>query len=908
MSETNKNNPLAEKQFFISRSKLRPPVIQSQMVIRHDLLAQLMTGQSQLTLIVAGAGFGKTSLLSQWYAAEKKENHNVAWISLDSNDSGPLHLITYIVIALNDLGFKLDHLAAELSYGPHSSNVIRGLSVICHALEEASDNALLILDDYHIIQSREVDDIIDLLLARLPPGFRIAISTRTRPSISLPTLLARGNLLLIDDSRLRFSFRESHELFGELVDRDSHEEIFMHTNGWAFALQMARILARENQRGNKVNEAFSGSSDEIAHYLTDQVLLSLPEEVQEFLIDTSILGSVCAALADAVRERNDSAALLDRLKPVQASFVLHESGNLWYRYHPLFAEFLQHLLVRKGEKFTNCIHRNAAIWYAENDMLFDAIAHAVTVGDMELAVKLFDLAGGTTILQTHGISTFNSIMNAIPSKWIHQAPMLTLGKAALLAREGKTEEAYQYINEVKRNFGEDSDNTLMRDILFVDTFWWGYADEEIREELIDKLEGFAYSDTASNPWLRGWIHTVLFMSHYRLGNISKSISACRTAMEHYADYETMYAKFFMHLNLGMAKFVQGEIFVAYRNYRRAEKLIEQYFSSDKTLIALPHILLATVYYQLNRIHKAKELVDSSLAQVERYEGWPELYILVYRVACDIAYHTGGLDAALSTLNNAENTANRRNLPRLHWHITAKKVELYCFAGRLNEATKLARNEELLTQLKSGGNSHRFAWSEQQAVSITLARLALYNKEPKRVLNILSLCEADAEAHQMHPFLLRKLLISMMAHVDCDDLDNALSCLNTILSIKSGDALLRTYLDEGTGLSDCLKQIVNNTKVINLPENVNSFIKNMLALRKKDAVTVGSGSHKPFDILSGRELEILRELSLGGANKSIANKLNISERTIKFHLQNIYAKLGVNSRTKALNVAHRYHLL
>ena len=887
---------------------MRPPVFQSQMVMRHDLLAQLMTGQSQLTLIVAGAGFGKTSLLSQWYAAEKKENHNVAWVSLDSNDSDPLHLMTSIVTALNDLGFKLDHLAAELKYGPHSSNVIRGLSVICHALEEASDNALLILDDYHIIQSQEVDDIIDLLLARLPSGFRIAISTRTRPSIALPTLLARGNLLLIDDSQLRFSFQESHELFGELLDQDSHEEIFMHTNGWAFALQMARILARENRHGDKVNEAFSGSSDEIAHYLTDQVLLSLPKEVQEFLIDTSILRSVCAALADAVRKRNDSAALLDQLKPVQASFVLHEAGNLWYRYHPLFAEFLQDLLVKKGERYTNNIHRNAAIWYAENDMLFDAIDHAVTIDDIELAVNLFDIGGGTTILQTHGISTFNSIMNAIPNKWIHQAPMLTLGKAALLAREGKTEEAYQYINEVKRNFGEDLDNTLMRDILFVDTFWLGYADEEIRAELIDTLESFAYSDTASNPWLRGWIHTVLFLSHYRLGNISKSISACRIAMEHYTDYETMYAKFFMHLNLGMAKFVQGEIFVAYRSYRRAEKLIEEHFSSDKTLIALPQILLATVYYQLNRIQKAKELVDSSLAQVERYEGWPELYILVYRVACDIAYYTGGLDSALSTLNNAENTANRRNLPRLHWHIVAKKVELYCFDGRLNEATKLAKNEELLTQLKLGGNSVRFAWSERQAVLITLARLALYNKEPKRALDILTLCEADAEADRMRPFLLRKLLISMMAHMDCNDLDNALSCLNTILSIKSGDALLRTYLDEGGRLSDCLKLIVNSTKVINLPENVNTFIKNMLALRKSDAVPFRSEVHKPFDILSRRELEILKELSLGGANKSIANKLNISERTTKFHLQNIYAKLGVNSRTKALNVAHRYHLL
>ena len=887
---------------------MRPPVIQSQVVIRHELLAQLMTGQSQLTLIVAGAGFGKTSLLSQWYAAEKKENHNVAWVSLDSNDSDPLHLMTSMVTALIDLGFKLDHLAAELKYGPHSSNVIRGLSVICHALEEASDNALLILDDYHIIQSQEVDDIIDLLLARLPSGFRIAIATRTRPSIALPTLLARGNLLLIDDSRLRFSFRESQELFGELLDRDSHEEIFMHTNGWAFALQMARILARENRHGNKVNEAFSGSSDEIAHYLTDQVLLSLPKEVQEFLIDTSLLRSVCAALADAVREKNDSAALLNQLQPVQASFVLHEAGNLWYRYHPLFAEFLQGLLVRKGEKYTDTIHRNAAIWYAGNDMLSDAIDHAVTIEDIELTVNLFDTGGGTTILQTHGISTFNSIMNAIPSKWIHQAPMLTLGKAALLAREGKTEESRQYINEVKRSFGEDSDSTLMRDILFVDTFRLGYADEEIRAEHIDTLERFAYSDTASNPWLRGWIHTVLFMSHYRLGNISKSISACRIAMEHYTDYETMYAKFFMHLNLGMAKFVQGEIFVAYRSYRRAEKLIEQHFSSDKTLIALPHILLATVYYQLNRIQKAKMLVDSSLTQVERYEGWPELYILVYRVACDISYHTGGLNSAMSALSSAENTVNRRNLPRLHWHIVAKKVELYCLEGRLNEAAKLAGSEELLTQLKSGGNSVRFAWSEQQAVSITLARLALYNKEPKRALAILALCEADAEADRMRPFLLRKLLISMMAHMDCEDLDNALSCLNAVLSIKSGDALLRTYLDEGARLSDCLKRIVNNTKVINLPENVNTFIKNMLALGRKDAESFKSEVHKPFDILSQRELEILKELSLGGANKSIANTLNISERTIKFHLQNIYAKLGVNSRTKALNVAHRYHLI
>lgn len=908
MSKAKSNRSLKNQRYFALPSKLNPPVIRSESVKRQTLLDALRDGQFRLALIVAGAGFGKTSLLRQWYAEEQQAERKVAWLSLDENDSDPLQFISCLIASLSNIGFKLESLASQISSGPDTGDVKRIVSALCYELEGEAADVVLILDDYHTVQSSEVDAIVDLLLLRLPSAFRIGISTRSRPSIALPNLKAQGELLLIDDTELRFSVQETRELFGELVDTEEYQDICSHANGWGFALQMALILLKEKQKGHRVKESFSGASEDIAHYLSDQVLSSLPDEVQAFLIDTSFLYSVCAGLADAVRARDDSVRIMEYLKPVEASFVTHDTDELWYRYHPLFSEFLQDLLSKKGESYSKELRRRAAAWYGQNEMLVEAVKQSVMAGDIELTAQIMSAAGGATILLTHGVTTISNIMNLVPKKWIHEAPVLKLGKAALLARDGKTEEAFQYIKDVKGRSHEDQLPDLTRDLLFVETYWAGYADAKLDAPLIDQIEQFTLSAAASDPWLKGWLHNALYLSHYRLGNFKKSYSAACVAMEHYIDHDTPYSQFFMHINKGMVKYVQGNLFSAYRCYRRAERLIERHFHSDKVILAVPKLLLACVFYQLNRIEKANELVQSTLPRVERYAGWPELYILGYRVAFDIAYHLNGLEKALSALTQAENTVATKNLSRLRWHILAKRIEFYCQENELEKAKKISIDEKLFEQLNLQSEAYRFAWSEQQAVAIALARLALYSNDPKRALNLLALCNPEQEAHQLQPFQLRKLLISMMAHADSGDVDKASACLGELLALSHANNLTRIYLDEGTRLSDCLKKLVNEKQLVSLPENAHTFLKNLLALQKKETISESSAVDRPFDILSVREMEILKELSYGQSNKAIARKLDISERTIKFHLQNIYAKFGVNSRTKALNIAHRYNLL
>ena len=909
MAKAKSKKTLIEFPSFLLSSKLSPPVIRTQLVERQVLLDSLVSGDFPLTLIVAGAGFGKTSLLSQWYAVEKKAHHKVAWLSLDANDSDPVNFISYLIAALNNVGFDLEHLNADRGYGSQSSRVQRLLSVLCRELENLSDNVLLILDDYHNVQSEAVDQVVDFLLARLPSGFRVVLSTRTRPSIALPTLLAQGKLLLVDDSQLRFSQAESRELFGDLLDDQGHQEVLARTNGWGFALQMARILVNDKQREGGESQSFTGASENIAHYLSDQVLSTLEPEAQAFLVDTSFLNSVCGELADAVRNTDDSSDVLEALQPIQASFVLHDTGNLWYRYHPLFAEFLQDLLAKKGEAYLVVLRQRAANWYARHNMLLEAVRQATLAEDIALTAKIIDEAGGTTIMQTRGISVFGNIMGLIPGPWVHQVPMLTLGKAALLARDGKAEEAAHYIEEVKRNYSGDLADSLTRDVLFVATLWTGYADAELTPQLINDLEPFAFSHVASDPWLRGWLYNALFLNHYRIGNFAKAISAADLAMAHYLDYGALYSQFFMHLNLGMTKFVRGEIVGAFRSYTRAVRLIERHFAANRTILAVPHLLRAAVFYQVNRLEQAGALVQSALAEVERGEGWPEPYILGYQVAVNMAYHDKGLGEARHVLDQADKTANTRNLPRLKWHTAAKRVELYCFAGQLKKAEQLASEEKLQELL--GRPVAGFAWSERQAITLALSRLALYSDDSKRALQLLKNCNVNGETDQLVPFRLRKLLLEIMAYTESDDAHAALNRLEQLIALKAEKLFIRTFLDEGQRLVNCLKYLVQKHQLTDLPETAFTFIKQLSDMLKQDAKLDSDEKRQPFEKLTRREQQILKELADGHSNKVIARKLEMSERTVRFHLQNIYAKFGVqgvNSRTQVIDIAHRYDLL
>ena len=894
----------------VASGKLHPPVVASPLVERKSLLRGIRRRRHRLTLVAAAAGYGKTSLLSQWYALERETGRvRVAWLSLERADSDPQRFLFCLLAALNESGIQLDRLVTEMADTPQVFSVDQILSELRIALEQFSvPEILLMLDDFHDAQSEDVNRIVDFLLLRMPPKFMLVISTRVRPSIALPTLLARGVLLLVDDTQLRFSLDESRELFGDLLDEREHGRILEHTKGWGFALQMARILASGKPRGGHAVAPITGSSVDIAHYLTDQVMSNLPGAVQEFLIDTSFLKRVCAGLADDVRQRADSLAILDALEPIQASFINYDTDHLWYEYHPLFAEFLCGLLLKKGESHVAALRRRAALWYAQHDMLVDAIRQAVELSDRSLAARMLDAAGGTTILHTHGVTVLISILNLVPGKWIHQVPALTLGKALLMARSGDTDTAFQYMEEVRRAPTSASNFHTRRDLLYVKALWLGYADAEFGSGLIEEMETLASSPEPISAWLRGMMHTAAFLIRYRMGRMGEALSATRIAMAHYLDYGARYSQFYIHINQGMVKYAQGELRGAYRCYRMAEKLVERHFGSNRAMLAVAQLMLATVCYQMNRTARAYKLSESALPLVERYDAWPELYVLGYSTAFDCAYRQGGISAALQRMISAEQSAERRHLSRLRWHIAAKRVDLFCRDGQPEKASKTAEQARLPEQLASVDSDAGFAWSERQAVSLCLARQALYRDEPRHALRVLALGSTGEEADTLQPFQLRSLLLAMMARVDCGDWDEAARCLDRLLSLPTARSYLRAFIDEGPKLVSSLRKLVRHKNLISLPEGVNALVLDISAEVRKDTAHRLPAEAVHIGVLSSREMEILRELSAGLSNKAIAMKLEVTERTIKFHLQNIYRKLSVNGRIQALNVARRYQLI
>ena len=904
------NKPASGLRDHVAFSKLRPPAVANPLVERQSLLRGIGRRRYRLTLVVAAAGYGKTSLLSQWYALEREAGRAcVAWLSLESADSDPRQFLLCLLVALTESGVPLGHLVTDMENAPRAFGVDRILSELRHCLEQIpASEILLILDDYHLVQSAAINRIVDFLLLRLPAKFLLAISTRARPSIALPSLLARGALLLVDDTQLRFSLRESRQLFGDLFDERGLEEMFERTKGWGFALQMARVLARGNaQRGSAV-APISGSSEDIAHYLTDQVLNSLPAAIREFLIDTAFLSRVCAGLADAVLQRADSLVMLEELKPIQASFIIYDTDHLWYEYHPLFAEFLLGLLRRKGDAHLDALRRRAAQWYAQNDMPVDAVRQAVALGDRLLATRILETAGGATILHTHGVTVLSGIMNLVPGKWIHQVPTLTLGKALLMARAGDTETAFQYMEEVRKAPDSGSNFHTRRDLLYVKAIWLGYADAEFDPELIDDMETLASAPEPLSAWLRGMMHTAVFLIRYRMGSMGEALSATHVAMAHYRDYGARSSEFYIYVNQGMVKYAQGNLWGAYRSCRRAEKLVERHFASNRAMLAVAQLLLATLHYQMNRTAKAQALAESALPQVERYDGWPELFALGYSTAFDCAYRHGGGSAVLQRMLNAEQTAERRHLSRLGWHIAAKRVDLLCRDGQLEKASAAAQQAGLPERLASERSNAGFAWSERQAVSLALARHALYRGDPRRALRMLALGATGEEADALQPFQLRSLLLTMMAHVDRGDWNQAAGCLDRLLSLPTARSYLRVFLDEGPRLVSSLRKIMRHRELVSLPEDVNALLLDLSAeLREDQAGKLPPGAAKA-GVLSSRETEILGELSAGLSNKAIARKLDVTERTVKFHLQNIYRKLSVNGRIQALNVAKRYQLI
>jgi LuxR family transcriptional regulator, maltose regulon positive regulatory protein len=434
-------------------TKLRPPAVRPVLVPRGRLVDWLASPRPhRLTLVDAPAGWGKTTLLAEW-STNPRERRPFAWVALDPSDNDPVRFWAYVIEALRTVRPGVGQRALAALRAPGTSAVRDVLPELVNDLAAEPCELVLAIDDYHLIDNREIHDGLELLVERLPPGLHLALATRTDPPLPLARMRARDQLLEIRSSELRFTVEEAAALLNDVLGlelRPADVASLQHrTEGWAAALCLAALSLRGRGDAGGFVAAFAGDDRHIVDYLGGEVLAGQPSELREFLLRTSILDRFCAPLCEAVTGRAGAAMLLEEAERANLFLIALDSRRRWYRYHHLFAELLRHELRRSRPELIATLHRRAAAWHRQAGSVPEAIHHATRAGDVADAVQL--IANHWLGFFNRGeLATVTGWLDALPAAAVAGDPRLCVARVWLALDQGRLSEADYWLAEAER--------------------------------------------------------------------------------------------------------------------------------------------------------------------------------------------------------------------------------------------------------------------------------------------------------------------------------------------------------------------------------------------------------------------------------------------------------------------------
>ena len=429
-------------------TKLNPPAGARNRVSRPALVDRLVAdGPRRLTLVSAPAGWGKTTLLAEW-AADPRETRGFAWLGLDRADNDPVRFWGYVIESLRTLEPSLASTTLAALGVPGTDPVEVVLPPLLNELGELDRRIVLALEDYHLIQEPEVQEGLAFFVDRLPPTVELVIATRLDPPLPLPRLRARGEMLELRASELRFGEAEAEELLraalGDGLTDEDVERLVLRTEGWAAGLYLAALSLSGRQDPSAFIAAFAGDDRHIVDYLGGEVLDGLDQETRGFLVRTSILERVSAPLCDHLLGSRDAAGKLFEVERANLFLVPLDARREWYRYHHLFADLLRHELERSEPEAIADLHRRAAEWLGANGAVDEAIRHALAAGDDETAARL--VAEMWRVPFNRGeLATVDRWLDDLPESLVQATPDLCLARAWVLMDRGRPHEAERWL-------------------------------------------------------------------------------------------------------------------------------------------------------------------------------------------------------------------------------------------------------------------------------------------------------------------------------------------------------------------------------------------------------------------------------------------------------------------------------
>jgi LuxR family maltose regulon positive regulatory protein len=879
-------------------TKLYIPPPRPNLVSRPRLNERLNAGlRRKLILLSAPAGFGKTTLLSEWLADCHRP---AAWLSLDEGDNDPARFLTYLVAALQTIaahaGEKVLGVLQSLQAPPTDALLTALLNDITAAI---SDHFVVVFDDYHVIDAKPVDHALAFLLEHLPPQMHLVIATREDPQLPLARFRAQDQLTELRGADLRFTAPEAtdflNQAMGLTLSAEAIAALETRTEGWIAGLQLAAISLQGHQDATSFITSFTGSHHFVMDYLVEEVLQRQPESVQTFLLRTSILSRLCGPLCDAVLLDSAAAgqATLEYLERANLFVVPLDNERRWYRYHHLFADLLRQRLRQSvsssagdAESPVNALHIRASRWYEDHGLELDAFHHAAAANDIERAERLI---GGTGIPRHFrgAVTAILAWLASLPKTALDAKPWLWWRYASLLLVNGQTigvEEKLQAAEAALQDTAEDDETRDLIGRIAAARATLALTRYDVESMLTQSRRALEYlrpdslSMRASANWTLGF-------AYFLQGDRAASRQALTEAIALSQAAGDIFTAILATIGLGMVQEVDNQLSLAAETYRRVLQV-----AGDQPLqiIYEAHLGLARVLYEWDDLDAAEQHGQQGLHLARQYESIIDRFVVCEVLLARLKLAKGDVAGAAALLAQASQSARQRNFVYRIPEVAAAQVPVLLRQGHVAAAEQLAQAHEL---------------------PLSQARVHLAQGDPAAALAALDPWRRRVEAKGWADERLKVLVLQAVALQAQGAQDQAVQALLEALALGEPEGFVRSFVDEGLPMARLMSAAAAQGR---MP----GYIGKLLAIFQAEEQKREATSYRPpavpdqplLEPLSQRELEVLQLIAQGLSNQEISERLFLALDTVKGHNRRIYGKLQVQRRTEAVAKARSLNML
>ncbi|MEJ8567689.1 LuxR C-terminal-related transcriptional regulator [Elongatibacter sediminis] len=895
---------------WLLHSKTSPTRQRVDLLERPSLTLKLHQAlDATVSVIHAPAGYGKSTLLSNWRDLLLAEGHTVCWLSLDRQDNEALHLLIYIAFSLVEGGVAFDSDSAGFDRTVSELSERDLLSLIIHWAAEHPNQVVLILDDFDHLKAEVIDSVIHPLLEYAPDNLHIAIATRDDSHLKVSSLEVKGQAVRFGASQLRFTPMELNDFLADELDNQTIQKLFKVTEGWPVAIQMIRSAVQSEKDVERIMDDLTGDATNIASYLSEEILSNLDEGLRDFLMDISLVDRIDTEFADYLRGQPGSHVLLGRARVLDTLVLPVDTMDGTFRLHPLFREHLYERLAASRPDRLKTLHLSAADWFSSREDLVEAVRHCVLAGEPEHAIGIIQRVGGVMIWFREGLTRLRAVMRLLEDQAVFDDWRLAMIRCLLYIKDGQVHQARQLYDSV----------TARADIEFAGLSQLG-ADDQVDEFAILEMgisiyEGKPISQASCRQLearvasldekefaIRGNLLTFLCVGYLQRGEFSEARRYGELAIPAFMAAGSLYGTAYIHFHLGDISFAEGNSEDAARSYAEGLDLARKHFNDDQGMKLVGSILTSELNYELGDVGSIPAIARSIPKLLERHEAWFDIYAAGYSASCHRELDDYGIDAALAIVDRAVEYAELNRLFRLTRLLACLRIELLLRADKISEARSVLQHSGITIGDYMSEAEDQIAWRERDTAVAAISHLLICEGRLEEALDQLRHFSRQARhAGHMRARMKYQLLLAI-AHGHRDDATARDHHLESALELYERSRYVRPFLEHQPELKVALTAYLSETAQstgARHHESAQQILERLEDARTKDVEEA---------LLSPREQEVLQELMQGFSNKVIARKINVSESTVRFHLRNIFVKLNVTSRLQAVTVARQQKLV